>query len=95
MSICARCLKGLLHLIFLDFFKKRVQSPPEVETLLLTMLSDLDIPVFFEHRLRKDGDRITKVVFENGNAARAKIFLDTTYEGDLLARARVDHVAGS
>ena len=88
---------GMAKTVFLDFFKKQVQSPAEVETLFLTMLTDLDIPVFFEHRLQKverDGDRITKVVFENGHAARAKIFLDTTYEGDLLARAGVDHVAG-
>lgn len=88
---------GMAKKVFLDFFKKQVQSPSEVETLFLTMLTDLDIPVFFEHRLQKverDGARITKVVFENGNAARAKIFMDTTYEGDLMARAGVEHVAG-
>lgn len=88
---------GLAKMVFLDFFKKQVQSPAEVETLFLTMLTDLDIPVFFEHRLQKverNGNRITKVVFENGNAARAKIFMDTTYEGDLMARAGVEHVAG-
>lgn len=87
---------GMAKKVFLDFFKKQVQSPAEVETLFLTMLTDLDIPVFFEHRLHKverEGDRITKVVFENGNAARAKIFMDTTYEGDLMARAGVEHVA--
>jgi hypothetical protein len=88
---------GMAKKVFLDFFKKQVQSPAEVETLFLTLLTDLDIPVFFEHRLQKverEGDRITKVVFENGNAARAKIFMDTTYEGDLMARAGVEHVAG-
>jgi hypothetical protein len=88
---------GMAKKVFLDFFKKQVQSPAEVETLFLTMLTDLDIPVFFEHRLEKadrDGDRITKVIFENGNAARAKIFIDTTYEGDLMARAGVEVVAG-
>ena len=88
---------GMAKKVFLDFFKKQVQSPAEVETLFLTMLTDLEIPVFFEHRLlrvERDGDRITEVVFENGTAARARIFMDTTYEGDLMARAGVDHVAG-
>jgi ribulose 1,5-bisphosphate synthetase/thiazole synthase len=88
---------GMAKTVFLDFFKKQVQSPAEVETLFLRMLTDLDIPVFFEHRLQqveKQGDRITSVLFENGNAASGKIFIDTTYEGDLVARAGVEHVAG-
>jgi hypothetical protein len=88
---------GMAKTVFLDFFKKQVQSPAEVETLFLTMLTDLDVPVFFEHRLQqveREGDRITKLVFENGNAATGRIFMDTTYEGDLMARAGVKHVAG-
>ncbi|MEY4271591.1 MAG: hypothetical protein RL250_457 [Verrucomicrobiota bacterium] len=88
---------GMAKTVFLDFFKKQVQSPAEVETLFLTMLADLDIPVFFEHRLdrvERDGVRIARLIFENGNAVRGKVFLDTTYEGDLLARAGVSHVAG-
>jgi hypothetical protein len=88
---------GMSKKVFLDFFKKQVQSPAEVETLFLTMLADHGIPVFFEHRLQdveRKGDRITGITFENGNAARGRIFLDTTYEGDLIARAGVEHVAG-
>lgn len=88
---------GMAKKVFLDFFKKQVQSPAEAETLFLTMLTDLEIPVFFEHRLDKverEGARITKITFENGNAACGKIFMDTTYEGDLMARAGVEHVAG-
>lgn len=88
---------GMARKVFLEFFKKQVQSPAELETLFLTMLTDLDIPVFYEHRLERverDGARITKVAFENGHAARGRIFMDTTYEGDLLARAGCDHVAG-
>ena len=88
---------GMAKTVFLDFFKKQVQSPADVETLFLTMLTDLDIPVFFEHRLQqveKTGNRITKIIFENGNAASGKVFIDTTYEGDLMARAGVEHVSG-
>ena len=88
---------GMAKTVFLDFFKKQVQSPAEVEKLFLTMLTELDVPVFFEHRLaqvEKQGDRLTKLVFENGNSARGKVFLDTTYEGDLMARTGVSQVAG-
>ncbi len=35
---------GMAKKVFLDFFKKQVQSPAEVERLFLTMLTDLDIP---------------------------------------------------
>jgi len=88
---------GMAKTVFLDFFKKQVQSPAEVETLFLTMLTDLDVPVFFEHRLtqvEKQGDRLTKLIFENGNSVRGKVFLDTTYEGDLMAHSGVSQVAG-
>ncbi len=43
---------GMAKKVFLDFFKKQVQSPAEVEALFLSMLADLEIPVFFEHRLQ-------------------------------------------
>lgn len=88
---------GMARKVFLDFFKKQVQSPAEVETLFLTMLTEAGVPVFFEHRLHaveRQGDRITSMLFENGDAARGKVFLDTTYEGDLMAKAGVEHVAG-
>lgn len=88
---------GMARKVFLDFFKKQVQSPAEVETLFLTLLTEAGVPVFFEHRLdrvERDGLRISKVVFENGDSARGKVFIDTTYEGDLMARAGVTHVAG-
>lgn len=88
---------GIAKKVFLEFWQDRVQSPVGAEKLFLTMLTDLDIPVFFEHRLdkvEKEGARITKITFENGNAARGKIFMDTSYEGDLLARAGCEHVTG-
>jgi hypothetical protein len=37
----------------------------------------------------KDGARITELVMENGDVIRAKMFIDTTYEGDLMAKAGV------
>jgi len=88
---------GIAKRVFLEWWKDRVQSPAAVEKLFLTMLTELNVPVFFEHRLlevKRDGVRITGITFENGNAARGRIFIDTTYEGDLLARAGCDYVSG-
>ena len=88
---------GMAKKVYLEFWKNRVQSPAEAEQMFLSMLAERDIPVFFEHRLdrvEKEGTRITKLTFENGNAARGKIFMDTSYEGDLMARAGCTHVAG-
>lgn len=88
---------GMAKKVFLEFWKNRAQSPAEVEQLFLTMLSDLDIPVFFEHRLdrvEKQGTSLSRVTFENGNSARGRMFIDCSYEGDLMARAGCEHVAG-
>ncbi len=53
-----------------------------------------------EHRLRenggveKAGTRIVAATFENGVKVRAKVFLDATYEGDLLAFAGCSFAVG-
>jgi hypothetical protein len=61
------------------------------------MLVEAGVPVFFEHRLekveKKDG-KITKITFENGNAVTGKMFVDATYEGDLLAMAGCSYMVG-
>ena len=38
-------------------------------------------------RVTKAGARITSITMENGDVIRAKMFIDTTYEGDLMAKA--------
>ncbi len=40
--------------------------------------------------LKKDGTRIVALTTEGGRTVRAKMFIDTTYEGDLMAAAGVD-----
>lgn len=71
--------------------------PSQAETIFRGMLKKEDVPVFFEYRLKtveKDGNRITALVFENGNRIEAKMFVDATYEGDLFARAGVKYFVG-
>lgn len=40
-------------------------------------------------RVTKHGARIVELILEDGSICRAKMFIDTTYEGDLMAKAGV------
>jgi hypothetical protein len=42
----------------------------------------------------KDGTRIVAIVMESGRRFGGKVFLDATYEGDLMARAGVSYIVG-
>ncbi|GAA4447197.1 FAD-dependent oxidoreductase [Ravibacter arvi] len=64
-----------------------------------------DLEIVKLHRLKevkKEGDRITEIVVENAEspdastdrAIKAKMFIDATYEGDLLAKAGVSYTVG-
>lgn len=45
-------------------------------------------------RVDKDGKRITEIALDDGTICRAKVFIDATYEGDLMARAGVTYRVG-
>jgi len=69
----------------------------DAETTFRAMLEEAGVPVWFERRLErveKQGNRITALVFENGDRIEAAMFVDATYEGDLLARAGVSFHVG-
>lgn len=44
--------------------------------------------------VRKDGDRIVSVSMEDGTVYSAPVFIDASYEGDLMAQAGVSYIAG-
>jgi hypothetical protein len=83
-----------------EFYKvvgPRDFPPAAAESQFLKMLEADGVRLFREHRLKrieKSGDRITLVETENGNRFRAKMFIDATYEGDLLAMAGVSYTVG-
>ena len=55
------------------------------------------IPVYYEKRLdgvAKTGNRISSITTENGSTFRADMFIDATYEGDLMAAADVTYTVG-
>jgi len=72
-------------------------SPSQAEDKFREFLSEAQVPVLYERRLsevEKKGSHVTSVRFENGDSIEAKVFLDATYEGDLLAKAGVSYRVG-
>ncbi len=56
-----------------------------------------NIALFLEHRLakvEKSGARLNSIWTEDGVQFRAQMFIDATYEGDLLAKAGVTYTVG-
>ncbi|MHB1082413.1 MAG: FAD-dependent oxidoreductase [Prosthecobacter sp.] len=69
-------------------------EPHKAEQVFNDMARDAGVKVHFKARLasiKKDGPRITKFVTEDGTIFRAKVFIDATYEGDLMAKAGVSY----
>src|SRR4051812_36458091 len=58
------------------------------------MAREAKVSVHFGARLaavRKAGAKITEFMTEDGTFFRAKMFIDATYEGDLMAKAGVSY----
>jgi hypothetical protein len=67
-------------------------EPHQAEHLFNEMIQEAGVQVRFETRLtsaRKKAARITELRLGNGDSVRAKVFIDTTYEGDLMAKSGV------
>jgi len=72
-------------------------EPHVAEAIFRQMIEEAKVPVRFEQRLaavRKEGARITEIVMENATIFRAKMFIDASYEGDLMAGAKVSYHVG-
>jgi hypothetical protein len=75
-------------------------EPHVAQTIMQQMLSEAHVAVFLHHRLleksgvHKSGARITGISIENGSSWSAKVFIDATYEGDLMAQAGVSYTWG-
>jgi hypothetical protein len=70
------------------------------ESVLREMLAEAGVTVHYGHRLReqsgvlKSGATIREITTENGARFAAKVFADATYEGDLMAQAKVSYTFG-
>ncbi len=72
-------------------------EPGVAERELRAQLKAAKVPVYFGQRLasvQKEGARIVEIAMEDGSRYRAKVFIDCSYEGDLMARAGVKYMVG-
>lgn len=72
-------------------------EPRVAERVFNEWVGEAGVPVAFRQRLRsvaKEGRRVVAIVMEDGTTYRASMFIDATYEGDLMARAGLTCVVG-
>ncbi|MEI8044919.1 MAG: FAD-dependent oxidoreductase [Verrucomicrobiota bacterium] len=72
-------------------------EPRVAEDILFQMVNEARVPVYLQQRLaavKKSAGRITAIDMENGKTYRARMFIDATYEGDLMAKAGVSYTVG-
>jgi hypothetical protein len=72
-------------------------EPHVAEDILFSLINEAKVPVYFQQRLagaQKEGTRIKEILMENGKVYRAGMFIDATYEGDLMTRAGVSYFVG-
>jgi len=74
-----------------------VVEPHVAEKIFNDMLSEAKVPFEPGFRLAsvtKDGARITSISNEGNKAIEGAMFIDATYEGDLMAKAKVSYIIG-
>ncbi len=72
-------------------------EPHVAEDIFKAMLNEARVRVLMQQRLAsvtKINQKITEVTMEDGNVFRARMFIDATYEGDLMAKAKVSYTIG-
>jgi len=75
-------------------------EPAVAETVLRAMLAETKATVIEGERLdlknwgAKSGQAITEIRMESGRVFRGRVFIDATYEGDLMAKAGVSYHVG-
>ncbi|TZF85061.1 FAD-dependent oxidoreductase [Pedobacter sp. BS3] len=70
------------------------------EKIMLDMLKEAGVKLWTNERLRlkngvkKAGKQIVAITMESGKTVKAKVFIDATYEGDLMAQAGISYTVG-
>jgi len=76
---------------------KFATEPGMAEQVFQELLQTTKVQVLQNHHLkqaRKTGPRIDSIQLDNGTIIHARVFIDATYEGDLLAAAGVSFIVG-
>lgn len=74
-----------------------VVEPHVAENVYLEMLREAKVPIEFGFKLAsaaKSDARITAITSEAGKKFEGQMFIDATYEGDLMAKAKVSFIIG-
>lgn len=72
-------------------------EPHVAEETLIEMLREAGVQVEFETQIvsvQKDGARITSLTMANGELVEGEVFIDASYEGDLMAKSGVSFTVG-
>ncbi len=75
-------------------------EPSAALRVLQEMVAEANIPVVYHERLDRlsgaelDGPRIVRIRMESGDTYQARMYIDATYEGDLMAAAGVSYFIG-
>ncbi len=72
-------------------------EPSAAMGVIQSIVQESSVPVYYGQRLasvKMKAGRITEIRMENGQVFRAKMFIDATYEGDLMAKAKVSYTVG-
>ncbi len=75
-------------------------EPSVAEQVYRDMIAEAKVPVVFGERLDlkngvvKDGTQITSIMMESGKQFAGRVFIDASYEGDLMAKAGVTYTVG-
>ncbi|MBS4208191.1 FAD-dependent oxidoreductase [Bacillus sp. FJAT-50079] len=83
-----------------NYYQKEKQwtfEPKAAKEVFHKWINDYHISVYYRQHLdevKKVGEKITEIVMENGNTFKGSIFIDCSYEGDLLAKAGVSYFVG-
>ena len=91
-----------------SYFAKRAANEdtmwtfePHVATQVYAdLIAEANVPVVFGERLDlqkgvvKDGSKIVRIAMESGRVFEGSVFIDATYEGDLMAKASVSYHVG-
>ncbi|MFR4462179.1 MAG: FAD-dependent oxidoreductase [Bacteroides xylanisolvens] len=96
--------QGIIHGLMIAYRGKNderqiqwVYESSVAERIMRDMLKTAGVEILFNHRLdlnknvRKEENIIRSIQLENGKVIEAKMFIDASYEGDLLARAGVSY----
>src|SRR3954452_3012068 len=77
-----------------------LHEPGVGERILRGMMKDAGVTLFEQSRIqekngvRKTGTTLSEIILENGDRFRAKVFIDSSYEGDLMAQSGITYAYG-